>query len=644
MTVWLAGLAGISACAQAVERAATEEDYFAQVPVVLTASRLDQPLNEAPGAITVIDRHTIRLSGARTLVEVMRLVPGYLAGGWNGANPLASYHIPLDDYGTRNLVLIDGRSVYSSSYLGDTHRGMMDVMLEDIERIEVLRGANSASYGANAMFGVINIITRHSADTVGGELSVSSGDHGIRDRRARIGVGDETASFRLSVGEQSDSGYINAYDDRRLGQANLRADFKPTFDDDVMIAMGVSYLGGGEGYSASDMGHPYHTVHTRDTHAQAEWRRQLSERDELKVSADFMEDRLIDVAAVPGMPGLFLDYSGKGYRSNAEVQYKVSLSDHVRAVVGTGYKSEKAQSYPLYATYDWTSFRESRVFGTMEWRATPQWLMNAGLFVGQHSRAGRYTAPRFMLNWLPTPEHTLRVGVTESIRAPNLSEYDADVRLYGPGNVLLEHEYAATGNVKPEELRSTEIGYVGRFPSQSLTVDARIYHERMEGIIKTRRYRNAETGFKPRDYINLPGLTLVGLEYQVRWKPLHSTELWWNQSFSDLTWDELRFDQGDERRPPKHSTLLALFQRLPGDLQLSVIHERQGSMTFRDYRDWMAFSRRTDVRLAYPLRVGAGKAELAFTVQSLEGDRPFFLIRRNFELARKSFVTLRMEM
>ncbi|MDE2595006.1 MAG: Plug domain-containing protein, partial [Burkholderiales bacterium] len=142
-----------AALAQAKEsdRIATEEDYFANVPVVLTASRLDQPLNEAPGSITVIDRNTIRLSGARTVAEVLRLVPGYLSGGWNGANPNASYHIPLDDYGTRNLVLIDGRSVYSSSYKGDTHRGMLDVMLEDIERIEVLRGANSAAYGANAM-------------------------------------------------------------------------------------------------------------------------------------------------------------------------------------------------------------------------------------------------------------------------------------------------------------------------------------------------------------------------------------------------------------------------------------------------------------------------------------------------------------
>lgn len=643
----VAGLAAVSA--QAAERAPTEEDYFANVPVVLTASRLDQPLNEAPGAMTVIDRHTIRLSGARTLVEVMRLVPGYLAGGWNGANPLASYHIPIDDYGTRNLVLIDGRSVYASSYLGDTHRGMMDVMLEDIERIEVLRGANSAAYGANAMFGVINIITRHSADTVGGELTVSSGDNGIQDRRARIGVGDETASVRLSVGEQRDTGYLHAYDDRRLGQANLRADFKPSLADDVMVAMGVSYLDGGEGYSATDQGNPFHTVHTRNTHWQAEWRRQVSELDELKVSANYMEDRLVDVADVPGLPGVVMDYSGQGRRTNVEVQYKVTLSDQVRAVIGAGHKDERAQSFPLYATQDWPSFQESRVFGTVEWRATPQWLINTGLFVGEHSRVGTYTAPRFMVNWMPSAEHTFRMGVTESIRAPNLSELDADVRIYSAQGTLLAHEFGATGRVKPEELRSTEIGYVGRFPNQSLTLDARLYHERMDEIIKVSTYPSplmpsGSAKSKTRDYVNLTGLTMVGLEYQLRWKPFSHTELWFNQSFSDLQWDDPRIDGRDERRPPAHATLIGVFQRLPWDVQLSVVHERLGGMTFRDNRDWMPFSHRTDVRLAYPFRIGATKAELAFTVQSVEGDRPFFLVRRNFELARKTFLTLRMEM
>ena len=643
LSLALGGFTGVSA--QAAERAPTEEDYFAHVPVVLTASRLDQPLNEAPGAITVIDRHTIRLSGARTLVEVMRLVPGYLAGGWNGANPLASYHIPIDDYGTRNLVLIDGRSVYSTSYLGDTHRGMMDVMLEDIERIEVLRGANSAAYGANAMFGVINIITRHSADTVGGELSVSTGDNGIRDRRARIGVGDETASFRLSIGEQRDSGYLNAYDDRRLGQVNLRADFKPTMFDEVMVAMGVSYLDAGEGFSPTDDGNPFHTIRTRDAYWMAEWRRQLNDTDEIKVSANYMEDRKWDYATSPAVnkddeppyaPGelALWDYNSVGRRASLELQGTFSLTAGLRALLGLGHQGEQARSRGLYDSQKWVSVRESRAFGALEWRASPQWLVNAGLFAGQHSEAGTYHSPRLMVSWLASPGHTFRAGVTESERTPNLYEYFGSTRIFTSTGRLYDTETAATGNVKPESLKSKELGYTGRFPAQNLTLDLRVYDEDMHDYIRKSRG----------DYINRTDLNLVGAEYQIRWRPWVSTEFWLNQSFSRLKWGWPSYERNDERRPPEHTTLIGWFQRLPWEVQLSVIHERTGGMTFRDNRDWMPFSHRTDVRLAYPFRIGTSKAEAAFTVQSVEGDRPFFLVRRNFELTRKSFLTLRVEM
>ena len=663
LTQWWPGLCGalVSSVAAAASSGpqpltASEDDYFANVPIVLTASRLDQPLNEAPGAVTVLDRHTIRLSGARTLAEVLRLVPGYLSGGWNGANPLAAYHIPVDDFGTRNLVLIDGRSVYSSSYLGDTHRGMMDVMLEDIERIEVLRGANSAAYGANAVFGVINIITRHSADTVGGEVSVTSGDNGIRDRYGRIGFGDAKASFRLTVGEQRDAGYLNAYDDKRLGQVNLRADFQPSSNDDVMVGMGVSYLNAGEG--DSDNENPPHEIRTRNTYVQGVWRRQLGDADEIKFSANLMEDDKEDYATAPNdratrltypVPGTYftMDYGAVGRRANLEAQRKLKLYDNVRAVVGFGLKDERARSAPLYNTKEWISFRETRGFGTLEWRPTKHWLLNGGLFVGDHSRAGTYTAPRLMANWLPSPQHTFRLGVTESLRAPNLYEYEADTRTYTEVGGLYIHEYAANGNVQPEKLLSKELGYLGRFKGLDLTLDVRAYQERLRDVIRTVLYQHPETfsinGRRTRDYVNQTALTITGGEYQLRWKPFASTEIWLNQNFSHLRWDDPYREQDDDRRPAQHVTLLALFQRLPGDLQFSVIHEKIGSMTWRSRDDWMPFAQRTNLRLSYPFRVRVSRAEFALNVQSVDGPQTFVRVQENFQLPRKTFLTLRME-
>lgn len=93
----------------------SEKDYFGELPVVLSVSRLAQPLNEVPGAVTVIDRELIRRSGAREVAELLRLVPGFLLTYRNGANPLASYHAGMDVYGSRMQVYVDGRSLYSSS-------------------------------------------------------------------------------------------------------------------------------------------------------------------------------------------------------------------------------------------------------------------------------------------------------------------------------------------------------------------------------------------------------------------------------------------------------------------------------------------------------------------------------------------------
>ncbi len=149
----------------------SEKDYFAELPVVLSVSRLAQPLNETPGAVTVIDAETIRRSGAREVADVLRLVPGFLISRRNGGSSIAGYHAALDVYGARMQVYVDGRSVYSSYYLGDTHRGLAAVELADVQRIEVLRGSNSAALGSNAFLGVINIITYAAADTHGAAVS-----------------------------------------------------------------------------------------------------------------------------------------------------------------------------------------------------------------------------------------------------------------------------------------------------------------------------------------------------------------------------------------------------------------------------------------------------------------------------------------
>lgn len=607
-----------------------EEDYFGQLPIVLTVSRLSQPISDTPGAVTIIDRDKIKRSGARDVTDLLRLVPGYIVSGWNGANPTAVYHAPLDEYGTRNLVMIDGRSVYSSFFLGDTHRGMMGVMLEDIERIEVLRGSNSAAYGANAMFGVINIITRHSQDTQGGELVLSGGNGGIADSRARIGWGNHEASFRISAGRQQDKGYLNVFDDKQVSQAHFRSDLHPGTNNDILLAAGATEIKGGEGFPTQGA-NALRTVAWHDWYVHGQWRHQLSDTEEIKVSANFNEERLRDRSPYLPLPALILDYGGRGRRLNLEAQHQLGLGEGLRGVWGIGYKYEDAQSRPLYYRDDTVSMQESRLFGNLEWRLHPQWLLNAGLFLGHSSWTGTYAAPRLMVNFNLTPDQTFRLGATKSERAPNLLELAGDIRHY-LGNTLLDWEAAASGKVRPEMLMSQEAGYFGNFHDWNLTLDLRAYRENATGIIDT-------TG-SPSDFTNYFSTRARGIEYQLRWHPLAETELWLNQNFQHYEyWDDrLRVD----RQPPSHATTIALFQQLPARLNLTLLYSTAGKMTWRGPRD-ATLPDRLDVRLAYPFTIGPTRAELSVATQSVDGNQPIFLPSKQFLFQRRTFATLRLE-
>lgn len=661
------GLLGLACSNACLATELSEQDYFHELPTVLTVSRLAQPINETPGSVTVIDRDIIRRSGARELADVLRLVPGYLVGGYNGANPLATYHAPIDNYGARNLVLIDGRPVYSTYYQGDTHRGMMGVLLEDIERIEVLRGSNSAAYGTNAMFGVINIITRNSVDVPGVAVVVTGGTGATNDNYARVGWGDETASFLLSTGRRSDSGYQHAHDDKIVSQLHLRGDLRLPADQEVMFAAGVSQLASGEGYPlGSDRnklgGNALRTALFRDFYLNGTWSRQLSESEQLKVTANFVEETFRDDFPYAADSSVVISSSGKGRRTNLEFQHQLGINASLRAVWGAGYKYEEAQSFPLYNRADAVAFHEERVFGNLEWRPHPSWLINAGGFWSRHSQVGSHFSPRLMANLHVTPDHTLRAGITTSTHMPTLYELNADVRYY-PRNLEpfrtlrllgIDMPYrlmAVTGNARAERLQTREIGYFGNFRDWRMTVDVRAFAERLTDRINDFTYYipgyislavpPVNYPLKVGDIGNSLGFRMRGVEYQFRWNPFANTEVWFNQSFMRLHWYDR--DDRDQNLPPSKVTTLALFQRLPRDVELSVMLHAQGAMSWGKAQEQLPSRRRLDLRLAYPLRFGATRAEAAIVIQAANGSYLEYLAADNFRVERRAFGTLRFE-
>ncbi|MFZ3041360.1 MAG: TonB-dependent receptor plug domain-containing protein [Thiobacillus sp.] len=177
------------ACPHAAQAAITEADFLDEMPVVLSVSRMSQPLNEAPAAVTVIDSDMIRASGFRDIPDLLRLVPGFSVAHTRDNTWAIGYHGMADAFSRRFQVLVDGRSIYSPHY-GAVYWTDLPLSIDDIERIEVVRGPNAAIHGANAFAAVINIITKTAAQVQGESVSLQFGEQDMRGFTVRHGAGD----------------------------------------------------------------------------------------------------------------------------------------------------------------------------------------------------------------------------------------------------------------------------------------------------------------------------------------------------------------------------------------------------------------------------------------------------------------------
>lgn len=150
-------LAILSAPAFAADDAGLPFAEGGDTPTVLSATRLSQSLFETPAAVTVIDRQMIEQTGVREIPELLRLVPGMVVGYESGSEAFVSFHGTSADLARRMQVLVDGRSIYQPLLASVDWIGL-PLELADIERIEVIRGPNSSSWGANSFLAVVNIV------------------------------------------------------------------------------------------------------------------------------------------------------------------------------------------------------------------------------------------------------------------------------------------------------------------------------------------------------------------------------------------------------------------------------------------------------------------------------------------------------
>ncbi len=247
-TVALAVLAGTVAPATAQNgppdlRLATLEELMSIE--VTSASRREQRVEDVPAAVYVISRDEIRRSGMTSIPELLRLAPGVQVARINANKWAVSVRGFNSLYSNKLLVMVDGRSIYNpafSTVLWDTE----DLVIEDIERIEVIRGPGGAMWGANAVNGVINIITRTSSDTRGGLARVSAGTFETGSAAFRYGGTFGRASYRVfaqgsAQGDSLTATDVAANDDSSSVTTGFRTDWRR--GDDALMFQGSATSG-----------------------------------------------------------------------------------------------------------------------------------------------------------------------------------------------------------------------------------------------------------------------------------------------------------------------------------------------------------------------------------------------------------------
>src|SRR5438552_8527476 len=163
---------------------------------ITSASRKEQRADETPAAVSVLTQDDIGRSGIRTLSEVLRLVPGVQVAQINSSTWAVSIRGLNDQFSNKLLVLIDGRSIYKRNFSG-VFWDLEDVVLDDIDRIEVVRGPGGTVWGANAVNGVINVVTKSAKDTPGALVRVGGGTFDGTGFSARYGGSFGNAAYRV---------------------------------------------------------------------------------------------------------------------------------------------------------------------------------------------------------------------------------------------------------------------------------------------------------------------------------------------------------------------------------------------------------------------------------------------------------------
>ncbi len=483
---------------------------------VTSMARYVQNLFDTPGAITVISKEDIQRSGLKEMSEILRLAPGIQVLRSNEATTfVSSRSMPIEGQ-RKMLVMVDGRSIFSQD-TGTVNWEAQSFMIEDIDRIEVIRGPGATSWGYNAVDGVINIITQPPKKTQGVLLDLTQGSRNGKILQTRLGGAfSENAFYRvyfmgswLDAFDNPDGPVLGNELTRR--KSGFRIDLNPRQDHTLTLEAAVSE-------TDYDQVGDYNDV-LKEKFIKTDWTAWLGNDTSLKVLIHY-DDNDKAYGTINNQDSFSIGI--EEFYSDVQVDFYVGQRHHV--VVGGGYKFTRFTPRDGYGI----TFHETR----QQWNnyngfvsdeislIEDKFWLTLGVKVEHNTITKSGFHPSLRMLYKPAPDQRLWFSVSRALRPP-------DFRDAAPRTLFLDrwneyHEYTI-GPLKDEEMIAYEAGYRIRTNS-GIDFELALFYNDYSRLLNLDAM---QTGPQVWEVFNTydNSITAYGTEFSVSWKPLDKFSL-----------------------------------------------------------------------------------------------------------------------
>jgi iron complex outermembrane receptor protein len=453
---------------------------------VTSVSKEPEEVRRTPAAVYVITQEDIRRSGATSIPEVLRLAPGVEVARIDSDHWSVAIRGFSSQFSKYVLVLIDGRSVYTPLYAG-VYWDVQNVPLDDVDRIEVIRGPGGTIWGPNAVNGVINIITKSTKDTHGARVSVDGGnvDEAIGEVRYGGEIGKNLNYRVYGMGfQRGPERHLGegSFDTWSQGQGGFRTDWTPRTNDSLTVQGDIYRGDDGDREGISFYSPPMETVVNWPSHVsggdlETRWRHVLRPGSDIEVQASF--DRTYR----------FSSQLGETRNTYAlDFIHHLSLRSGHNIIWGLGAQLSPSDFIEVIPTVLFAPHHQTdRIWSGFAQDEIPLVADKLSLTIGtkleDNNFSGFGVEPSGRLLWTPDRHQTFWAAFTRALRTP--SRLDDDLQLTGYAENLNGYpvflRVSSDPRFKPEVLLGYEAGY-RTLIRPTVSLDLAAFHNDYQGL------------------------------------------------------------------------------------------------------------------------------------------------------------------